>query len=412
MVTKATVCIVKTKPQPEANDVEQAVRQAIALLGGIEDTVQPGNLVIVKPNILGNPVDYAGNYLPGVCTSREVSRAVAQVVRELGARPVIAESSQVGDSTEVGYRTMGYDRLRDEGFEVIDLKMGQRQVTVACPKGKVFKKMTTWEIVSEADALISVPVMKTHDVTDVTLGLKNLKGLYTDAMKRRAHSRQLFQQVADWATVVPPSLTVVDGIVGMEGMGPVDGLPVEMDLIIAGKDPVATDAVTSAVMGFDPAEVAIAQLAAEHGLGCNSLDEIEVVGEPVAKVAKRFIRAEEDNRLSLPDLQILHSEGTCSGCRRAFRTTLLELTGAGLSHLLQDTVVLTGSGVIPEEVAMSDLVTIGRCVPARNRVGRAHVQGCPPNTAPQMRALLNGHSQFEQFYRQRRFFQTAAKDFL
>ena len=90
--------------------------------------------------------------------------------------------------------------------------------------------------------------------------------------------------------------TVVDGIWGMEGNGPMGGEPVEMDLIVAGADPVAVDAVCTAIMGFNPKNIVHITLAAKRGLGVADLDQIIIEGEALADVAKDFEVVPEDSR--------------------------------------------------------------------------------------------------------------------
>jgi uncharacterized protein (DUF362 family) len=81
---------------------------------------------------------------------------------------------------------------------------------------------------------------------------------------------------------------VIDGFVGMEGRGPVGGRPVQMDLIIAGSDPVATDSTACRIMGFDPREISHVRKAYERGLG--NIDDIQVLGERLEDVTRRFAR--------------------------------------------------------------------------------------------------------------------------
>ena len=84
-------------------------------------------------------------------------------------------------------------------------------------------------------------------------------------------------------------MTVINGFVAMEGSGPVHGTPVQMGLILAGRDPVSTDSVASKVMGFDPHAIYHIQRAAQKGLG--RIDDVEVVGERIEVVAREFRRA-------------------------------------------------------------------------------------------------------------------------
>ena len=87
------------------------------------------------------------------------------------------------------------------------------------------------------------------------------------------------QKFADLYRVRKADLTIIDGIIGMEGQGPHAGTPVEMNLIVSGVDTVAVDAVASYTMGFDPVEIPAVRIAANEGLGVADLDAIEVVGE-------------------------------------------------------------------------------------------------------------------------------------
>jgi uncharacterized protein (DUF362 family) len=95
--------------------------------------------------------------------------------------------------------------------------------------------------------------------------------------------------IVDINTALRPTLTVIDGFVAMEGSGPVHGTPVKMDLIVAGCDPVSTDSTASRIMGFDPKSIYHIRRVAEKGLG--EIDNVEIVGERIETVARRFTRA-------------------------------------------------------------------------------------------------------------------------
>ena len=107
-----------------------------------------------------------------------------------------------------------------------------------------------------------------------------------DKMKFKYHARGISKVIVDINTVIKPHLTVIDGFVAMEGRGPTDGSPVKMDLIIAGKDPVATDATCARVMGLDPHEISHIRTANQKGIG--NIDEIEVVGSSIEDVKRPF----------------------------------------------------------------------------------------------------------------------------
>jgi uncharacterized protein (DUF362 family) len=143
-------------------------------------------------------------------------------------------------------------------------------------------------IVTES-AIISAAKLKTHASTKVTLGMKNMFGLLPDKFKGKYHARGISKVVVDINTVLKPALTLIDGFVGMEGKGPTDGTPIKMDLIIAGKDVVATDATAARVMGFDPMEISHIRRAYEKGLG--NIENIEIVGSKLEDVRQVFKRS-------------------------------------------------------------------------------------------------------------------------
>jgi uncharacterized protein (DUF362 family) len=145
--------------------------------------------------------------------------------------------------------------------------------------------------------------MKTHGLAQVTLGMKNLIGVFPGVVYQSVRGA-----MHDHAAGVEPSgtavaivdmvranklgLTVVDATMAMEGQGPMGGDPVKMDLIIAGSNPLATDMVTANVMGFEPEEVPTFTWANKAGMGPLGLDEIEVRGQPIASVQRKFVRAD------------------------------------------------------------------------------------------------------------------------
>jgi uncharacterized protein (DUF362 family) len=271
---KAAVSIVKTKPQPEYDEIRDAVQQSLDLIGGIRDIVKPDHLVLINPSWVAPPVERQA----GCITIPEVTRAIADIVKDIGARPVIAESSAVGVNSEKVIQESGYRQLRKMGYEVIDLKSLKTTVKMPVEKAKVFESIETWELVQQADVIISVPKLKTHDQTEMTCSIKKLKGLLTDNAKKAMHQEGLFDGVIDLLSAVKPRLAVVDAIVCQEGVGPVFGKPVEMNLVLAGKDLVAVDAVCAKLIGYQPREILLTVNAAARGLGVMDLEKIEIKG--------------------------------------------------------------------------------------------------------------------------------------
>ena len=379
------VAVVKGPEKPSEKEIEASVRKAIELAGGLADIVKRGDKVIIKPNIV-----VAQSPETGANTDPRVCKVIANMVRELGAKPIIGEASSVGQVTEEAIQAAGYGKLREEGYEVIDFTK-EETTKIPIPKGKSLKEVVLPKIVLEADVLIDVPKMKTHDQTEVTLALKNMKGILLDKGKRSLHHTfGIFQGVADLCTVVRPSLAVVDGIIAMEGLGPIAGDLVEMDLIIAGKDLVAVDAVTSKIMGFDPADHGCIGAAVASGIGVGDLDKIEVVGEPIAKVQRRFKRAVEAmGSLPFPeDFLLLMDEKACTGCRNTVIEVLMEANTANQLDRTAGWSVVVGKLDKLPEVDRTKLLLVGACTTKFKKEG-IYVEGCPPNNRDVCNGLKN-----------------------
>jgi uncharacterized protein (DUF362 family) len=177
------------------------------------------------------------------------------------------------------------EMVERNGVKFINLRYEKDKVKIPIPDCETLKSITVPRIVMES-AVISAAKMKTHMATKVTLGMKNMFGLMPDKYKAKFHMNGISKVVVDINTVIKPQLTVIDGFVAMEGRGPTGGDPVKMDLIIAGKDVVATDATCARVMGLDPHEISHIRTAAEKGLG--NIDNIEILGTKLEDVKRNF----------------------------------------------------------------------------------------------------------------------------
>ena len=149
--------------------------------------------------------------------------------------------------------------------------------------------------------LCSVPMMKTHVLATVTLGMKNLIGLYPGtvyySVRSWLHDRAAEKQspgiafeILDMVRANKLGLTVIDGSMAMEGDGPTGGSLVKMDLIIAGSNPLATDMVAAKTMGFTPLEIPTFAWAVSTGMKPEKLDGIEIRGEKIDDVKRDFIK--------------------------------------------------------------------------------------------------------------------------
>ncbi len=397
---KSTVSVVRTPKSPSRKEIEDAIREAIDLIGGLADIISHQDLVLINPSLVAPPTDPQS----AVITSPEVTRAVVDIIRDFGARPVIAESSAVGVDTEKVIASSGYGNLRKEGYEVIDLK-SMPKITMDIERGEILRKAETFELVGQADVIVSVPKMKTHDQTEITCSLKKLKGLVTDEQKRRMHRDGVFKGVVDVTALLKPRLSVVDAILCQEGLGPIFGRPVEMNLIVAGKDLVAVDSICGQIMGYEPEEVLITKFAAERGLGVMDNDMIEIVGEPLQNVKRRFMRSIEDDPVEVDGFSLLFGGITCTGCRNTVMSALVDMRNSGQLKYLPGVTVITGDPDVPEGVQRDGIVSVGQCVPKGKR-GKRFVKGCPPNNAYVVDAIIGGREKVKRMYAEKPLEQT------
>jgi hypothetical protein len=202
--------------------------------------------------------------------------------------------------------------------------------------------------------------------------------------------------VIDLLSAVKPRLAVVDAIICQEGLGPVFGRPVEMNLIMAGRDLVAVDATCARLIGYDPAETLLTANAAARGLGVMNADQIEVVGVPLDSVKRRFLRAIEDDPVDVEGFSLIQGEATCTGCRNTVMSALVDMRNADQTIYLPGVTVITGDAMLPEGLDEDNIVTVGLCM-KENRTER-HVKGCPPNNALVVKAIIGDRAEVKRMY--------------
>ena len=224
----------------------------------------------------------------GATTDPIVVEAIINKLKNLPVEIYVVESDATMTNANKAFEATGMAEMcRRNGIEWLNLRNVKDRVKLPVLNGERLESITVPRIVA-GSAVISAAKLKTHMSTKVTLGMKNMFGLLPDKFKAKYHSMGISKVIVDINSVLKSRLTVIDGFVGMEGAGPSDGTPIQMDLIIAGEDPVATGATACRIMGIDPHEVSHIQRAAEKGLG--NIDDIQVLGEDLRDVTHIFTR--------------------------------------------------------------------------------------------------------------------------
>jgi uncharacterized protein (DUF362 family) len=375
------VSIVKGEKSPSPAEVLEMVRKAVDLLGGMNDIVEEGDTVALKPNILTGKLSG-----PGVTTDPAVMEALTRLAFEAGARRVlIVEGSGYGALTSEALEMAGMKEVAERnGAELVDVDLDE-VIEVDVPQPLIMEKIPVSRSFYEADVRVNVPVMKTHDQLIMTLGMKNMKGVIQKPTKRLFHRIGLAKAVVDLNKAVPLDLTVVDAIHAMEGLGPSFGDVFEMDVVMASRDVYSLDVVGARIMGIPPAELEYLKVAAEQGLVYLDGSGIEVVGEPVSAVSRRF---------KWPPMELAPKEGVtlieagaCSACRGTIRSVFHDLEQMGKMDEIRDLVMLVGpQAKLPEGLKQKPLL-MGICLQHLKEEGR-YVVGCPPNNDKMCEAIM------------------------
>ncbi len=254
--------------------VDAVLSALLAPLGGLGAFVRPGQRVLLKPNLLMDATPEQA-----VTTHPEIVRAVLRAVRAAGGVPLVGDSpADVTDLDRVWEHSGLAAVCAAEGAERVGFESGGSATFTR--HGRTF---SIARAVLDADVVINLPKVKTHVLTRLTCGVKNLYGTVPGFQKTTLHKLHHIPAdfgglLADILGVVRPALTIADGVVGMQGDGPSAGTPAALGFLAASSDPVALDTIVCRLLGIDPAGVAHLTAAVALGLGTNRIEAIELKG--------------------------------------------------------------------------------------------------------------------------------------
>ncbi len=284
-MAKPRVAIAKCRSYEPA-EVQLAVKEAVDALGGIAKFVSPGDRVLLKVNLLmAKAPDDA------VTTHPAVVRAAIQLLESAGAKVVVGDSPAMGFNQarlEKHYRNAGlYEAIKGTRAE---LNMDVSTARVPNPGGKLVKSLEVIGVATKVDKIVSLPKLKTHSFTTFTGAIKIHYGLVPGYVKAAYHAKlpdpkdfsEMLLDVAMWAK---PALVIMDGVVGMEGAGPSGGDPKHAGAILASADVVAMDVAATTLVKMDPMSVPAISNAVARGLSTGKIQDVDVVGAPLADFA-------------------------------------------------------------------------------------------------------------------------------
>ncbi len=291
------------------NAIGQAVLQTLEPLGGLERFVKKGDRVLLKLNLLSPRTPDAA-----VTTHPALVRAVVRLVQELGATPVVGDSPG-GRGTVSSYahvlRTTGIQSVIDEtGCE--SACFDAASTVISLEQSRTFKRLPVADAALDADVVIGLPKLKTHQLTLLTGAVKLLYGYLPGVTKAEYHlhagdSVERFAELLlDLYSAVPPALNIMDAVVGMEGNGPSNGNPRRIGLLLASPSGPALDFVAASILGFDPLSIPTVRQAALRGIGPGSLADVRLAGEDPVSVAVPDFKKADASFLGRVPPELLH----------------------------------------------------------------------------------------------------------
>lgn len=267
---------------------KEAIKEALNLIGGLEKIIFPGSRVLLKPNVLSiRPPEDA------VTTHPAIVSAMCELVSEAGGIPVVGDGAGIvkpgSTTTSQALKVSGIEGIAfDHGVELINFETSGF-IEIDVPNASQFSHLYISKAVLEADVVISLPKLKTHELTLYTGAVKNFFGAVPQKTRKQAHfledRRRFGEAIVDIYSVVKPQLAVMDGVVGMEGNGPSNGTPIFAGVIMASYDCVSLDIVASELIGIDPLKVPTNIAAIKRGFGT---EHPEIIGIPLEKAKVRF----------------------------------------------------------------------------------------------------------------------------
>jgi uncharacterized protein (DUF362 family) len=256
--------------------IEGFVRESVELFSGEEPLFQPGQKVLLKPNLLRA-------FEPERCVTTHpmLIEALCRVLRDCSVSEIILSDSPALGSLQVVARKAGYGPL--------EKKYGLRLVPLAEPVPLITDEniphLKIAGNLDEFDRIVNLPKFKAHCQMTLTLGIKNLFGLVNGKRKPLLHCLvnndkvKFGRMLIDIAKRVNPCLTLVDGIQAMQGNGPMNGTPYPLGILAAAKDLTALDRILTEIVQGPVKDIYCLEAARQKSFGNYELDQIELVGE-------------------------------------------------------------------------------------------------------------------------------------
>jgi prephenate dehydratase len=363
-------------------------RTARAALRNVDLGVVKGLRVLVKPNI--GRVAAPGS---GIVAHRDVVAAAIDALKEAGAEIAVGDSPITGVRMSEAFEASGIGQVaRERGCTLIDMD-DKEPVELSIEHGTAIHSLTVCADALDYDVVVSVPVMKMHMHTGVSLAVKNMKGCLWGKSKVDLHmlpripycgDKSLDVAIADMASVLRPHLSIIDGTVGMEGLGPSAGDPKPLGVVVVSVDPFAADSVACHLMGVRPENVPHLRLGAERGYGVIATGDLRITPDDWQTLASPFAPVPDNLSIAFPNVTIL-DENSCSACQSTVLLFLKRYGSELFDYFPANKPVSIALGKGHKTVPVNTLC-VGNCTRPFRELG-VYAPGCPPVASSILRSI-------------------------
>lgn len=377
------------KPSVAVARSEDPYRNTRCALEALDLARIHGKRVLLKPNV--------GRVAPcesGIVTHRDVVAAAIDSFREAGADVAVGESPIVGVKVLEAFEAAGITAVA-EGRDCPLIDMDRRRcVDVELPEGRAIHSIRVCEDIFDFDVIVSIPVMKMHMHTGVTLAVKNMKGCLWRRSKVELHmlppidgidTKPIDVAIADMSWALRPHMAIIDGTVGMEGLGPSAGKPKPLGAIVVGTDAFAADAVACRLMGTSAEQIAHLRIGAARGYGSIDLEQIDVSPDGWQKWTRPFAAPPENLTIEFPNVTVLDNN-SCSACQSTLLLFLKKHREQLFDYLPKDKPLHIAIGKGHTELPEGTLC-LGNCTINQRGQG-IFVPGCPPVGSQILKAIV------------------------
>jgi uncharacterized protein (DUF362 family) len=256
-------------------EIAKAIATHFEVLGGVGTFVRAGDSVLLKPNLIApRSRRHATQTHPALII------AVARLLKDFGARPFVGDSP-AWSNVFACVKTLKLE----EPLRKLSVPVKQLDKPRWCRVGKSNTKVGISSVALDADVIINLPKFKTHQQMVATFAVKNMFGCVAGKRKALWHfrkgkrERDFCELLIDIFNFLKPAVTIIDGVVAMDGAGPISGRAREMGWIIGGTEPMALETICCKLVNIKPDDLPIIKTARQMGLPCPDEDKIKILGD-------------------------------------------------------------------------------------------------------------------------------------